>query len=101
VSCVTGFYVCNGSAFLENNLPSLALVRMRFKRAFCFLVSLTGILISTIHAQSANDDFFRSTGKIYVVVAGLLVIFLLIVAYLIWLDLRIKNLENKLPNGKN
>lgn len=74
---------------------------MRFKRAFCFILSLTGLLITPISAQVPADDFLRNSGKIYVVVAVLAVIFLLMIAYLVWLDRRIHRLENKLPNGKN
>lgn len=42
----------------------------------------------------------RSTGKIYTVVAGLVIIFLLIVVYLIYLDRKIRKLEKQHTNGK-
>ena len=52
-------------------------------------------LFSTqIFAQETHQDFFRNTGKIYVVVAVLVVIFVGIVFYLLRLDSKISQLEN-------
>lgn len=45
-------------------------------------------------AQSQNSDFIRSTGKIYVVVTVLAVILIGIFAFLIYLERRLKKLEN-------
>lgn len=45
-------------------------------------------------------DQLRSNGKIYVVVAILLVIFIGIILYLISLDKKISKLENNLNNKK-
>ena len=42
-----------------------------------------------------NESLFRSSGKIYVVVGILTIIFLLIVIYLIRLDRKIKQLEDQ------
>jgi len=50
-----------------------------------------------LFAQS-NLDFLRSTGKIYSVVAVICVLFLGIVLYLIRLEKKIKNLEEKSNN---
>lgn len=74
---------------------------MHLKRAVCWLFIFPGISISTAFGQTPIDDFMRSTGKIYVVVAVLAVIFILIVGYLISLDRKIHNLEKKLPNGNS
>ncbi|MEZ4805111.1 MAG: CcmD family protein [Bacteroidia bacterium] len=49
-------------------------------------------LISQINAQN-NESLFRSSGKIYVVVGIIAIIFILIVLYLIRLDRKISNLE--------
>ena len=49
-------------------------------------------------AANASDDFFRSTGKIYVVVGVLLIIFIGIIIYLISLDRKISRLENRINN---
>lgn len=74
---------------------------MHLKRAVCWIFFLFGFLISPAVCQAHIDDFMRSTGKIYVVVAVLVVIFLLIIGYLIVLDRKIKKLENNLPNEEN
>ncbi|MBK8955492.1 MAG: CcmD family protein [Saprospiraceae bacterium] len=42
-----------------------------------------------------SADFMRQTGKIHVVYAVLTVIFLGIVVFLLFLEKRLKNLENK------
>jgi CcmD family protein len=74
---------------------------MHFKRVVCGLFCIAGILISPLYSQSPIEDFMRSTGKIYVVVAVLAVIFLLIIGYLIFLDRKIRRLEKQLPNDKH
>lgn len=54
-----------------------------------------------IFAQEAYQDFFRNTGKIYVVVAVLVVMFVGIVLYLLRLDSKISQLEKFIDeNGK-
>ena len=68
------------------------------RAAYCLI--LFGLIISPAYSQAPIDDFMRKTGKIYVVVSVLAVIFLLIVGYLIFLDRRIRKLEKKLPNDK-
>jgi cytochrome bd-type quinol oxidase subunit 1 len=40
-------------------------------------------------------DLFRSEGKIYVVIAVLAIIFLCLIAYLIYIDIKLRRLENK------
>jgi len=40
-------------------------------------------------------DAFRSDGKIYVVIAVLSIIFICIIAYLIYIDIKLRKLENK------
>jgi CcmD family protein len=46
-------------------------------------------------------DTMRSEGKIYVVVAILLLIFAGLIGYLILLDRKITRIEKKLPEGKD
>jgi hypothetical protein len=48
-----------------------------------------------LQAQEASESVFRSSGKIYVVVGIIAIIFVMIVLYLIRLDKKISNLENK------
>lgn len=40
-------------------------------------------------------DSFRSEGKIYVVIAVLSIAFICIIGYLIYIDIKVKRLENK------
>lgn len=49
-----------------------------------------------VQAQSAGMDFLRSTGKIYVVIAILLAIFIGIVLFLIRLDKKLTKIENQI-----
>lgn len=66
------------------------------------LLSIISILICLLlpifgMAQQRDDaDFMRSMGKIYVVLAVILVIFLGIVTFLIFLDRKLTKLENQL-----
>ena len=46
--------------------------------------------------QAQSDDFMRSTGKIYVVVAVIVAIFIGIVAFLMYLDRKLTKLENQI-----
>lgn len=60
-----------------------------------FLVLIASLLFSeNLIAQSQNSDFIRSTGKIYVVVTVLTIILIGIFGFLIYLEQRIKKLEN-------
>lgn len=64
------------------------------------LIQLAVFSFSTsLFSQGSGQDFLRSTGKIYVVVAVLAVIFLLIVAFLIYLERRISKLEKLADDG--
>jgi len=58
-----------------------------------FLLPLIGKAQDATSPQMA--DTFRSEGKIYVVIAVLAIVFLCIVAYLIYIDIKVKKLENK------
>lgn len=61
-----------------------------------FFLFAYGFSIAQNNVQMA--DRMRSEGKIYVVVAMILVILTGFVIYLVLLDRRIKRLENKLPD---
>lgn len=64
---------------------------------------LTLLLISLIipFLSKAQDmeaemaDVFRSDGKIYVVISVISIIFLCLVGYLVYLDIKLRKLENK------
>ena len=62
-----------------------------------WLSSLILLLIQvSSFAQSSDGDFLRSTGKIYVVVAVIVAIFVGIVAFLAYLDRKLTKLENQI-----
>lgn len=59
----------------------------------------TPILLNAQPVEMA--DTMRSEGKIYVVVAILLVIFVGLISYLVFLDRKITRIEKKLPEKKD
>lgn len=65
----------------------------RFSLSLLALLLWQGIFAQTTNAKS--EDFFQALGKIYVVVAIIVVIFLGISWYLWRLDHKITELENK------
>jgi len=62
-----------------------------------YLIFMLAILpmASLLAHDPTTTDFMRSTGKIYVVLAAVLAIFLGIVIFLIYLDRRLTKLENQ------
>ncbi len=76
---------------------------MKFK-GYAFLLTLLVMLAgNTVWAQEPNaaDDFFRQSGKIYVVVAILSVIFLGVLVYLISIDRRVRKIEKEKGANKH
>ncbi|CAL1520392.1 CcmD family protein [Chitinophaga sp. MM2321] len=74
-------------------------------RAFSFCFTLALLFISVLaNAQQqdtesgAVNEFFRSNGKIYVIVGVLLIIFLGIILFLIRLERKINKLEQREKN---
>lgn len=53
---------------------------------------------STAMAQGHDSDFLRSTGKIYSVIAGVVVIFIGISIYLWKIDKKLTNLEKQIKD---
>lgn len=53
-------------------------------------------MLPILNAQSVEPDFMRSIGKIYVVVAVIVAVFLGLVLFLIYLDKRLTKLENQI-----
>lgn len=64
-------------------------------------LTILALLSFSVNAfsQETSQDFLRSTGKIYVVVAVIAVIFLLITGFLIYLERRISKLEKLAEHG--
>ncbi|MEM8909674.1 MAG: CcmD family protein [Bacteroidota bacterium] len=69
------------------------------KRFLAVLTFLSFVCAHPAFAQAVNDDFMRSTGKIYVVVAVIVLAFLGIVAYLVRMDKKLTKLENQINNN--
>lgn len=59
--------------------------------ALFFLVSLPQAT-----AQTGSADFMRSMGKMYVVVAVILAVFIGIILFLVYLDRRLTRIENQI-----
>ncbi|RBL88292.1 CcmD family protein [Chitinophaga flava] len=75
-------------------------------KAFSCCLTLTLLLVSVLaNAQQqdtesgAVNQFFRSNGKIYVIVGVLVIIFLGIILFLINLDRKINRLEQREKNN--
>jgi len=67
------------------------------KKVVKILLGLLFIINPTLFAQDAQmADTMRSEGKIYVVVAIILVIFFGLIAYLVYTDRKISKLEKRL-----
>jgi uncharacterized membrane protein len=65
---------------------------------FILFVTLFLSIISkaqTVSSEPKMADTFRSEGKIYVVIAVLSIIFICLIAYLIYIDIKLRKLENK------
>lgn len=62
-----------------------------------FLISLLFPVLANAQEVAGPQmaDTFRSDGKIYVVIAVLAIVFICIIGYLIYIDTKLKKLENK------
>ncbi len=61
------------------------------------LVFFSTIALSASAQEAEMADTMRANGKIYVVVAIVLVILLGLISYLISIDRKVRNLEKRLP----
>jgi uncharacterized membrane protein len=62
---------------------------------FCSMLTFFSSTAQTMNAEPAMADTFRSNGKIYVVISVLSIIFICIISYLVYLDIKLKKLEKK------
>ena len=67
------------------------------KKAIITVITLI-FCIQNIFAQTEGGDFMRETGKIYVVVAVIIAMFIGIIIYLISLDRKLTKLEDQIKN---
>jgi hypothetical protein len=65
---------------------------------FVFLLLSQFIFAQTDSTHVEMADYLRSSGKIYVVISILITIFAVIIFFLIFLERKIKRLENKISN---
>lgn len=54
----------------------------------------------SVATEPKMADAFRSEGKIYVVIAVLSIIFVCLVAYLIYIDIKVRRLEKEINQSK-
>jgi len=69
---------------------------MKVSKIIITILSLQCIFLNNIAAQSSNPDFMQSIGKIYVVVAVIVTVFIGIIIYLFSLQNKIKQLEDQI-----
>jgi len=81
----------------EKNKRVLTLIMGKKTR----LLVLSLLLTHTAMAQDGSSDFFTSIGKIYVVVAVLLIMFAIIVGFLLFLERKISKLEKQITDESN
>lgn len=63
------------------------------KSNFIYIFSLILLTPAIGSGQALTDDFFRNTGKINTVLAVVLILFFVLIAYLVTLDLKLRKLE--------
>ncbi len=68
------------------------------KKKTVTLLAFLLLAFNFLHAQSDDPDFMRSVGKIYVVVAVIVAVFIGIVLFLIYLDRKLTKLENQIKD---
>ena len=65
------------------------------------LLLLVGLIIpflgmtQEVATEPQMADTFRSEGKIYVVIAVISIIFICLIGYLVYIDMKLRKLENK------
>ena len=64
------------------------------------LLLIIGIItfIGNIFGQGSNPDFARSMGKMYVVIAVIIAVFVGIVSFLIYMERKVRRLEQHIDN---
>jgi len=70
------------------------------KNKIYYLLSLLLLISNTVFSQTNSPepqmaDTFRSEGKIYVVIAVISIIFVCLIGYLVYIDIKLRKLENR------
>jgi len=71
---------------------------MKKHSPFIFIMSILLLSSGTLHAESPAIDFLRSIGKIYSVIAVIVVILIGIAFFLYRIDNKLTKLENHINN---
>ena len=71
---------------------------MKKRSPYLIIMSIFLVSTGTLHAESPAIDFLRSTGKIYSVIAVIVVILIGIAIFLYRIDNKLTKLENKINN---
>ncbi len=69
-----------------------------FKTQFSLTLIVLLFSFQNVFAQNQDQDFLRSTGKIYSVIAAIVIIFIALAIYLWRIDKKLTNLENKIKD---
>ncbi len=81
------------------NINDFWLVNNRPMNRFLLTVFTLIMSVLPVCARAAESaDFMRSTGKIYVVVAVIVMVFIGIIFFLIYLDRKLTRLEDQIKN---
>ena len=72
----------------------------KITKKIMLLVIGTLLFIGDIFGQDANPDFARSMGKMYVVVAVVIAVFVGIVSFLIYMERKVRHLEQQIKHEK-
>jgi CcmD family protein len=71
-------------------------MKFYYLKRFLFIILMQAVHLPAVLAQGGNRDFMRETGKIYVVVGVVILIFVGIVWYLLRLDRKLTKIEQQL-----
>ncbi len=73
---------------------------MLMKKLISSITFFALVALTPLFSQTENPDFFESIGKIYVVVAVLVAIFIGIVFFLIYVERKLNKLENQIIDNE-
>jgi CcmD family protein len=68
-------------------------------RNYCIILCLLSLPVM-LNAETDSGDYMTNVGKIYVVIAVIVVIFIGIFAFLFTIERRLNKLENQNPNNE-
>jgi uncharacterized iron-regulated membrane protein len=64
-------------------------------RKFLLILVVIALATPVLHAADPLEEYFYASGKIRVVIAVVTLVMLGLIAYVIWLDRRLKKIEKK------